>query len=203
MSEVLNSYLEKLAQALGISNASAAARPSVRPEAYHNSTSDRPSAYLDDGPVTPTHQAQTSASQPSNDISLPPIAGLPGHFGHARAPGENQATADFAVGPMAQSRQTLEPQLKFGHDVFMNPIQMQPDTPDYKPESDPLKHGEDIMQLLSEAEERGGVAKERQSLSGHGTKEGATMYNSPHAYGGRDMSEDEALAYINFLGSKQ
>lgn len=201
MSEILNSYIERLAQALGISNASAASRPSAAPSSYQNSTSDKPSAYLDSGPVSPTPQAETSASQPSNDISLPVIKGLPGHMGQVRTPGLNQATADFSVGQMGQSRQTLEPQLKFGHDVFMNPIQMEKETSD-KPESDPMTHAEDIIKLLSEAEDRGGIAKEKQNISGHGTKSGAMAYSSPHAYGGRDMSEDEALEYMHFLGNK-
>lgn len=203
MSEILNSYLERLAQALGMSNASAASRSNARPEAYHNSTSDQPSAYLDSGPVTSAPQAQTSGAEVSNDIALPPIKGLPGRFGHARTPRIEQATEGRAMEPVGQSRPTLEPQLKFGHDVFMNPIEMQAEAPEYKPETDPMKHGEDILSLLSEAEERSGVGKDRQSLSGHGTKEGAMMYNSPHAYGGRDMSEDEALEYLHFLGSNR
>lgn len=184
MAELLDHYLSKLSQLLGI-NQSAHASTSARPEEYRNSSSDQPSAYLDKEP------SQSSLGK----ISVGPITAIP--HGRDMFRGEITPGQQSEMAAMEQSRPTLKPELETGNAVRMQPIQMETQAPDYQPESDPMKHGEDIMSLLADAEAGAGVP--HPDISGHGSKEGKLYFQSPHAHGGQDMSEDDVLEYIKFL----
>lgn len=182
MAELLDQYLGKLSQLLGLTNASASAHP--RPEAYHNSSSDQPSAYLDQEP----------AKSPLGQISVGPVTAIP--HGRDMFRGKITPGQQSEMVAMEQSRQPLQPELKTGNAVRMAPIQMEKEATDYQ-QPDQFEHGDDIMSLLSDAESGAGVPQP--DIRGHGSKEGKLYFQSPHAHDGKDMSEDEALEYIKFL----
>lgn len=63
---------------------------------------------------------------------------------------------------------------------------------------DPMERGEDIIQLLRDAETKAGV---QSHVTGHGTPQGQTMFQTEHL-GKRDLSEDDALEYIKLLSGE-
>ncbi len=90
--------------------------------------------------------------------------------------------------------------------VHLPPIQMQREDPPELPirpetaydiqrsQQPPARFNVDLLRQLQAAEERSGAAK---SAYGRSNDDGKMMFYSPHQ--GRDMDENEAYAYLDFL----
>lgn len=73
----------------------------------------------------------------------------------------------------------------------------QPAAPEYQ-HPDTMTHGEDIISLLSEAENRAKLPQRAQGFKGVGDGSGGVRY-SGGGLGDRQISEEEALSYIKDL----